>query len=86
VSCAETAEPIDLSFGLWSRVGQAKHKFNRIRQVAPMCAISIVYVRNFNCIHLWRQCAHMGGDIGASWRIHLNRPSAAAMPSYVKLL
>jgi len=31
------AEPIDLSFGLWTLVGQRKHKFNRIRQVAPMC-------------------------------------------------
>jgi len=37
VSCAETAEPINLSFGLWTRVGRRKHKFNRIRQVAPMC-------------------------------------------------
>ena len=43
---------------------------------------SIVFAR-------WRQCAlHalMGGHIGASWRIRLNRPSAAAMHSYVKLL
>jgi len=31
------AELIDLSFGLWTRVGRRKHKFNRIRQVAPMC-------------------------------------------------
>jgi len=39
MSCAKTAEPIDLSFGLWTRVGRRKHKFNRIRnrQVAPMC-------------------------------------------------
>jgi len=35
--CAETTQPIDLSFGLWTRVGQRKHKFNHIRQVAPMC-------------------------------------------------
>ena len=34
----------------------------------------------------WRQCALMGGHIGANWRIQLNRPSAAAMRSYVKLL
>ena len=27
----------------------------------------------------WRQCAHMGGRIGATWRIRLNHPSAAAM-------
>jgi len=28
------AEPIDLPFGLWTRVGQKKHEFNCIRQVA----------------------------------------------------
>ena len=26
-----------LPFGLWTRLSQRKHKFNRIRQVAPMC-------------------------------------------------
>jgi len=36
-SCAKTAEPIDLPFGLWTQVGGRKHKFNRIRQVAPTC-------------------------------------------------
>jgi len=40
---------------------------------------SIVFAR-------WCQCAQMGGHIGATWRILLNRPSAAAMRSYVKLL
>jgi len=59
-------EPIDLPFGLWTRVGQRKQKFNRIRQVVPM--------------YLTR------GHIGTSWRIRLNRPSAATMRSYVKLL
>ena len=53
--CKETAEPIDLPFGLWTRVGRKKHIFN-------------------------------GGYIGANWRIQLNRLSAAAMRSYVKLL
>jgi len=37
MSCAEMAELIDLPFGLWTRVGQRKQKFNYIRQVAPMC-------------------------------------------------
>jgi len=32
VSCAEVAKPIDLPFGLWTRVGRRKHKFNHIRQ------------------------------------------------------
>jgi len=31
VSCAETAELIDLPFGLWTQVGRMKHKFSRIR-------------------------------------------------------
>ena len=36
VSCANTAEPIDLPFVLWTQVDRRKHKFNRVRQVAPM--------------------------------------------------
>jgi len=39
---------------------------------------SIVFAR-------WRQCAHTGGHIGTTWQIRLNRPTAAAMRSYVKL-
>jgi len=31
VSCAETAEAFDLSFGSWTRVGQRKHQFSHIR-------------------------------------------------------
>ena len=37
VRCAKMAELIDLPFRLWTWVGQRKHKFNRICQVAPMC-------------------------------------------------
>jgi len=36
VTCAKSAELIDLPFRLWTLVGRRKHKFNRIRQVAPM--------------------------------------------------
>jgi len=39
-----------------------------------------------NIFARWRQCAHMGGYIGATWRIHFNRLSAAALQSYVKSL
>jgi len=39
---------------------------------------SIVFAR-------WRQCAHMERHVGGTWRIRLNRPSAAAMWSYVIL-
>jgi len=65
VICAKTVEPIGMPFGLWTGMGPQKHKFNRIRQVVPMCP--------------------HGGHIGATWRIRLNRPSAAMRP-YVKLL
>jgi len=40
---------------------------------------SIVFVR-------WRQCTLMGGHIGATWRIWLNRAPGAMMRPYVKLL
>jgi len=40
VSCAKMAEPIDLPFGLWTRVGLKEIQVNRIRQVAPI-----------NCVH-----------------------------------
>jgi len=33
-----------------------------------------------------RQCALTGGHIVTTWQIRLNRPSAAAMRPYVKLL
>ena len=33
----KTAEPIEMPFGLRTRVGRRKDKINRIRQVAPMC-------------------------------------------------
>ena len=37
VSCAKMAELIDLPFGLWTQVGERKHKCHCIFQVAPMC-------------------------------------------------
>ena len=39
LSCAvqNAVWPIDLPFWSWTRVGRRKHKFNHIRQVAPMC-------------------------------------------------
>jgi len=40
---------------------------------------SVVFAR-------WRQCALMGWHIGATWRIRWNRPCAAEMRPYVKLL
>jgi len=36
LSSAKTAEPIDLPFALWTRAGRRRHKFNGIRQMAPV--------------------------------------------------
>jgi len=41
--------------------------------------VSIAFARR-------RQCAHMGGYIGVTWRIQQNCPSAGVMRSFVKLL
>jgi len=64
-------------------MGRRKHKFNHICQVAPMCPHRTANWHQFarRC-----QCAHIRGQIGVTWWIRLNRPSAAAMWSYVKLL
>jgi len=48
ISCANTAEPITMSFWMWTRVGPNKH-------------------------------ASDVGHVGATWRIRLNRPCAAAV-------
>ena len=40
---------------------------------------SVVFAR-------FHQYVLMGGHIDATWQIHLNRPSAAAMQPFVKLL
>ena len=102
------AEPIALPFGLWTRVSRRKQKFNRIRQVAPMCQTAMSsavqkllnqLICHFGCglewaegstssivFSRWHQCALPWGHIGATWRIWLNRPPAAAMQLYVKLL
>jgi len=37
------AELIDSPFGLLTQVGRMKHKFERIRQVAPVCLSSDVF-------------------------------------------
>jgi len=60
MSCAKMAEPIDLPFGLWTRVGRRKHKFNCIWQLG--CR-----KHKFNCVHQGVQYALMGGQIGATW-------------------
>ena len=58
MSCAETAELIDLPFGLWTWVGRRKNKFNPISQRTPMCTISIVFAK-------WRQCTRRHSAMSA---------------------
>ena len=67
VSCAKTAEPMNRSIcRLRCGLGGPKEAQvqSYIRQVAPMCTVSIV-------LAMWRQCAHNGRHIGATWRIRL---------------
>jgi len=40
------AEPIESQFELWTQVGRGKHKFHRIRQVAPICSRGKAHWRN----------------------------------------
>jgi len=48
------AEPIHLPFRLWTRVGRGMHKFNRIRQVSPVCP------------HGKTRCRHLSNNIEPS--------------------
>jgi len=53
------------------------------------CGLGLAEERTSSIVFAtWRysQCALMGGCIGATWRIRLNRPSAAATRLRVKLL
>ena len=67
---AEVSKRVQSYFAVWV-VDSGRRKHN--------CTSSIIFAR-------WRQCAHKGGHIGATWRIRLKRPFAAAMRSNVKLL
>jgi len=54
VSCAKTAESIEVKFGLSTQVGRKKHEFSRIREVAPMCPDGRAHFRNLaNTIQLF---------------------------------
>jgi len=68
VSCAEAAEPIGLLFGLWTRVGRMKNKFNRTHKVAPMCTISI-YSPGGATVPTWQGTLAPPGEY--NWTIRL---------------
>jgi len=112
MNCAKTAEPIEMPFGLWTRVGPRKHVFQgaqiphvkgqllmewtcRAWPTTPCCELCKNGWTNWFAIWVvdsgGPKEAHVqsylpGGTIGATWQIRLNRPSAAAMRPYVKLL
>jgi len=74
VSCAKTAETIDLSF-----VDSGGPKEAQVQSYSPSSAN----------VPLWEGTLTgvlVGRHIGTTWRIRLNRPSVEAMQPYVKLL
>jgi len=72
VSPAKTAAPIEIPFGLWARMGRRNHVLDGGAE--GRCHGN----------HFWLSI--YGMHVGATWRMRLNRPCAAAMRPYVKLL
>jgi len=48
ISYAKTTKPIHLPYRLWTPVGRRMHKFNHIRQVAPMCPYGRTHCRHLS--------------------------------------
>jgi len=107
----KTAEPIEMPFGLWARLGSRNHVFDgaqiphrkgqfSVRKGADHCkvyrhSVPRAVQKTAEPIEmlfgLWTWLGprkHVLGGVrsGATWRIPLNRPYAAAMWLYVKLL
>jgi len=85
MSIAETAEPIDLPFRLWTRVGWRKHQFNHIRQLEPKCPISIVFARLCQCARLYSavSCAKAAEPIDFPvWVVDSRAPKEAHVQPY----
>jgi len=66
-------QPIEMLFGLWARMVPRNHVLDGGRQAQRDVAMATILV------FLWVY-------IGATWQIRLNRPCAAAMRPYVKLI
>jgi len=107
VSCAKTAEPVEMPFWLWIRLGPRKHRLHGVKIPMQRGNFRGKYMSGHDRRHCRQLCkngrrdrdaiwvADSGrpqevcvtwGHIGATWRIRLNRPCAAAMRPYVKLL
>jgi len=72
MSGANVAEPVELPFGLWTWVGRRRHKFNRIRQVVPVCPTTL-------CRDL---CRNGRTDWFAICVLDLSGPKEAQVQSY----
>jgi len=60
VSCAQTAEPIDLPFGLWTRVDRRKH--------VPTWEGTLAAPGEYDwTVHLQRQCGLMSNTLTTLW-------------------
>jgi len=78
MSFAKTAEPIDLSFGLWTPVRRMKHNFNRIHQLAPMWTHGRTYCRHLvNTI----EPSVCGGDVPSILSNYFEHLLSLAMPT-----
>jgi len=67
--------PIEMHFGFWARMGCRNHVLDGGPEVLRDVAMVTIFWLYIYGVH-----------IGAIWRIRLNRPCAAAMRPYVKLL
>jgi len=72
--CAKTAEPLEMPFGLWALMGCRRLVLDGGTEMLRDVAVATILA-----FYIW---VH----IGATWRIRLSRPCAAAMRPYVKLL
>ena len=75
VICAKTAKPFEMPFGLWARMDPRNHVVDETLQVLRDIAMATTFWLSISVVL-----------IGATRRIRLNRPCAAAMRPYVKLL
>jgi len=106
VSCAKTAEPLEMPFGMWTVVGPSNHVLDGGSRL-PHTKGQFLGERKYPVVlddtavsrakmaepiempfRLWtreglRKHVLDGVHSGATWRIRLNRPCAAAMWSFL---
>ena len=98
--CAQTAEPIEMLFGIWTPVGPRNHVLGYLQSPTwmgnfegwPNQDISGTWYTQWlsSGQHWYGEDADRvvldGVHIGATWRLRLNRPCEAVMRPYDKLL